>query len=155
METLLLVDPKDNPQGKASREECHQLPGKLHRAVMVTLKNGENQILLAQRAKGKLWEGVWDGTCATHVFPDETPKQAARRALEKELNLRNVALEYRGKFLYRARWKEERVEHEVCHLFLGEIAEQPRANPKEVVKTKWVGQSDQLTPWFLKALKFL
>lgn len=160
-----MVDFQDNPCGEVSRKECHLLPGKLHRAVMVVLKNKDDQILLAQRAKGKLWEGVWDGTCATHVYPQETNEHAVARALKNELGLNDLTLKYKGKFLYQARWGKVEVEYEVCHLFLGTIDSQPTPNAKEIISLKWMSQKKRLgevgknqnlfTPWFLISLKEL
>lgn len=164
MEDLILVDTEDNEVGVAPRQDCHRFPGKLHRAIMVVLKNKDGKILLAKRAKDKLWGGVWDGTIATHVYHGETPEDSSYRALKKELNLENLKLQNQGKFLYQARWGKEGIEHEVCHLFLGKLNTQKvAANPKEITGLKWVSRSElrekiqkekeSLSPWFLMALQ--
>lgn len=165
MENLIVVDSQDRPQGEASRQVCHRFPGKLHRAILVILRNKKDQILLAQRAKGKLWGGVCDGTVATHVYPSETSEDSSRRALRKELNLENLRLEYRGKFLYRARWGKEGIEHEVCHLYLGESDESVTVNQNEITDLEWIDQKELMmrvkknkkvfTPWLLVALSKL
>lgn len=158
METLILVDRQDKQIGTAEREECHKLPGKLHRAIMVTLKNKKGEILLAKRADKKLFAGLWDGTIATHVFPGETPEQAARRGLKKELGVSNLSLNNLGNFIYKAKWGKNGVEHEYCHIFSGE-ANEIISNSEEISKTVWVTKDEltnySLTPWFLEALKFL
>lgn len=158
METLILVDEKDKQIGTASREECHRFPGKLHRAILVVVKNKKGEILLAKRDKRKLFGGLWDGTIATHVLVGETPEQAARRALEKELGVSNLSLNNLGNFIYKAKWGKNGVEDEFCHLFSAE-AEEVIPNLKEISETTWVTKDEltnySLTPWFLEALKFL
>lgn len=159
MEILILVDRKDKKVGIASRKECHHLPGKLHRAIMVVVENEKGQILLARRSKSKrLWPGIWDGTIATHVFFGETIEEAAKRALKKELGLDNLLLTYLGHFIYRAKWDEDGVEYEYCHAFLTKTREVV-LNPEEVSEVAWTSwgklTSYSLTSWFFKALKLL
>lgn len=156
MEVLILVDRKDKKVGIASREECHGFPGRLHRAIMVVVKNEKGQILLAKRSKSKrLWTGIWDGTIATHVFPGETKEEAAKRALKKELGLDNLLPTYLGHFIYRAKWDDDGVECEYCHVFLTKTKE-VILNPEEASEVVWVSEERltnySLTPWFLKAL---
>ena len=161
-----MVDRQDKQIGTAEREECHKLPGKLHRAIMMVVKNKQSfssnkkgEILLARRSENKpLWPGVWDGTIATHVFPGETPEQAARRGLKKELGVSNLSLNNLGNFIYKAKWGNDGVEYEFCHLFLAE-AEETVPNPEEITETAWVSKDEltnySLTPWFIESLRFL
>lgn len=160
-----MVNEQDREIGTASREECHKAPGKLHRAILVVVKNKQSfssnkkgKILLARRSENKpLWLGVWDGTIATHVFPGETPEQAARRGLKKELGVSNLSLNNLGNFIYKAKWNNGE-EYEYCHVFSVE-AEEVNPNRNEISEIAWVGKDEltnySLTPWFLKALEFL
>ncbi len=159
MQTLILVDKEDKEIGFAEREECHKIPGKLHRAILVIVKNDEGQILLARRSLQKtLWPGVWDGTVATHVFPQEKVTEAAARALKMELGIEKISLKHLAHFLYQARWGKEGIEDEFCHLFEAK-ANKVLPQKDEISEIAWVKKEDlnnyNVSPWFLEALKFL
>ncbi|MCL4382456.1 MAG: NUDIX domain-containing protein [Patescibacteria group bacterium] len=159
MQTLILVDKEDKEVGFAEREETHKIPGKLHRAILVIVKNDRGQILLARRSLEKtLWPGIWDGTVATHVFPREKVTEAAARALKQELGIEKIPLKYLAHFIYQTKWGEEGVEYEFCHLL---EAKSNVAFPqkKEISEIAWVKKEDlnnyRVSPWFLEALKFV
>lgn len=160
---MTLVDRNDRVVGQRSREEAHQPPGKLHRAVLVVVFNPQGRILLARRGKGKLWEGIWDGTVATHVYPEETPEKTGQRGLLKELGLKNQSLKKHGFFVYRAECDDIGVEYEVCHLFSAETKDSIKANKKEISALRWITKKDlekeikknpsPFSPWLVEALK--
>jgi len=162
---MTLVDENDRLVGQAERKICHQFPGKLHRAILVVVFDQRGQILLAKRVKGKLWQGIWDGTVATHIFPKESPQQAAKRALSSELGINHLTLKPHHFFVYQAKWKDKGVENEVCHLFTVKVNQPIQANKKEVTTLKWTHPKDlrkeikknpaDFSPWFLEALKRL
>lgn len=162
---MTLVDKNDRVLGQATRKACHQFPGKLHRAVLVLIKDKKERILLAKRGENRLWQGVWDGTVATHVYPEEKPETAAKRGVFKELGLNSLPLKKQGVFVYKARWKSKSIEYEVCHLFSARSEGEVKANKKEIAGLRWTGKEELekqikkspllFSPWFLKALKLL
>ena len=133
---VVLVDENDTPVGTADKLEAHQA-GLLHRAFSVFVTDGENKVLLQQRAHGKYHSGgLWSNTCCSHPAPGEDVLAAAHRRLLDEMGLRcDLAFVFR--FQYRAELAGGLIEHELDHVFLGRIAEDPSADPEEVQAWRW------------------
>jgi isopentenyl-diphosphate delta-isomerase len=157
-EELILVDRDDNVTGYGSKADCHDGEGLLHRAFSVFLFNPAGELLLQQRADGKrLWPGFWSNTCCSHPRRGESIEVATRRRLEDELNIR-ADLEFVYKFVYQAPFGDEGSEHELCHVYLGRVAEAPRPNANEIAATRYVSAAEldrefaagpgRFTPWF-------
>jgi len=157
-EELILVDRDDNVTGYRSKADCHDGGGLLHRAFSVFLFNPDGELLLQQRADGKrLWPGFWSNTCCSHPRRGESLEVATARRLQDELNLR-ADLEFVYKFVYQAPFGDEGSEHELCHVYLGRVAETPRPNVNEIAATRYVAAAEldrefaaapgQFTPWF-------
>ena len=157
-EELILVDEHDRDTGFLTKAECHQGPGRLHRAFSVFLFNARGELLLQQRASGKrLWPGFWSNTCCSHPRRGETMELASERRLADELNIR-ARLEFVYKFIYRAPFGDAGSEYEFCHVFLGRLDAEPRANVSEIAAIRYLGvdgldaelagNPDSFTPWF-------
>ncbi len=157
-ECLIVVDADDNASGFLSKAECHDGDGVLHRAFSVFLFNRHGELLLQQRAASKrLWPLYWSNSCCSHPRQGESIEEAAGRRLHDELNV-NAALEFVYKFTYQAAFRDLGSEHELCHVLLGVLDGEARANETEIAAVRYVSADelvrqfdeapDEFTPWF-------
>ena len=157
-EELILVDRDDNETGYLSKADAHDGDGFLHRAFSVFLFNDDGELLLQQRASGKrLWPGFWSNTCCSHPRRGESIEVATERRLDDELNIR-ATLRFVYKFVYQAPYGDEGSEHELCHVFLGRVEDEPRPNSSEIEATRFIAADaldteleehpQRFTPWF-------
>ena len=158
LEELILVDKDDNETGFLSKALAHDGDGKLHRAFSVFLFNEHGELLLQQRSASKrLWPGFWSNSCCSHPRRGESMELATSRRLQDELNV-DVDLEYVYKFSYQADFGDAGSEHELCHVYLGKITGEVRANDYEIDSIRYLSAADldteferdvdQFTPWF-------
>ena len=156
-EELILVDDGDNEIGFASKADCHDGEGALHRAFSVFLFNPQGELLLQRRAAGKrLWPGYWSNSCCSHPRRGETLIEATRRRLNDELNL-DAELEFVYHFSYQAVFGDAGAEHELCHVFLGRVDGAVDYNRSEIDAVRFVstdelargleGDASVYTPW--------
>ncbi len=156
-EELILVDENDRETGFASKAECHDGDGKLHRAFSVFLFNETGELLLQQRSASKrLWGGYWSNSCCSHPRPGESMDQATRRRLSDELNV-DAELEFVYKFTYQASFRGLGAEHELCYVYLGRCNRVvPNAHEIEAIRyvsaqqlaAEIATRANTLTPWF-------
>ena len=158
LEELILVDKDDNETGFLSKALAHDGDGALHRAFSVFLFNEHGKLLLQQRSASKrLWPGFWSNSCCSHPRRGESMELATSRRLQDELNV-DIELEYVYKFSYQAEFGEPGSEHELCHVHLGKITGEVRANDNEIDSIRYLSAADldaeferdfdQFTPWF-------
>lgn len=156
-EPLILVDADDREVGHASKADCHDGHGILHRAFSLFVFNARGELLLQQRSATKrLWPGFWSNSCCSHPRQGEDMREATQRRLQQELGLR-CALRYLYKFEYQADYGELGAEHELCSVFLGRTAAPVRANRNEVSAWRHVSAAEldreiaeypeRFTPW--------
>lgn len=80
-DTCVLVDPRDNILGSASKADAHlfnsnQPNGRLHRAFSVFLFDSQKRLLLQRRADSKItFPGVWTNTCCSHQLYGYDPTE--------------------------------------------------------------------------------
>ena len=157
-EQLILVDSDDREIGFLAKADAHLGRGTLHRAFSVFVFNPAGELLVQQRAKSKrLWPGYWSNTCCSHPRLGENMDHAVRRRLQEELGLR-AELEFLFKFQYQAQYDLQGAEHELCWVYAGRSAEQPRANVDEIAAWRYVMPQalraeiacapETFTPWF-------
>ncbi len=159
-EALILVDSDDNEIGSMNKYEAHEGCGVLHRAFSILLFNHKNEILLQKRHKSKhLWGGYWSNACCSHPRQGESMEYATSRRLNDELGLnKKIDLHYVYKFEYHAIFENIGSEHELCHVYLGRIEEEPKINETEISDWRFVSVEDldqelqdfpdRFTPWF-------
>lgn len=156
-EPLILVDNSDEELGHASKWECHQGEGLLHRAFSIFLFNSAGELLLQKRSTQKLlWPLVWSNSCCSHPRRGETLHEATRRRLREELGVES-ALTVCFHFQYHARWNDVGSERELCHVYLGRHDGEVVVNPNEVAACRWVDAAtleaeiaerpDTISPW--------
>ena len=157
-EELILVDEHDNERGNLSKAACHDGAGILHRAFSAFLFNPAGELLLQQRADSKrLWPGYWSNSCCSHPRRGESMATATGRRLAEELNIA-AELSFVYKFRYQASYGALGSEHELCHVFLGRIGAEVRANAQEISAIRFASADamereladhpERFTPWF-------
>ncbi|MGY8794658.1 MAG: isopentenyl-diphosphate Delta-isomerase [Woeseiales bacterium] len=156
-ESLILVDAHDNEVGLMSKADCHDGHGVLHRAFSVFLFNKKGDLLLQQRASGKrLWPLYWANSCCSHPREGESIEFATERRLQDELHV-SAVLESVFSFEYQASFGDLGSEHELCHVFLGVVDQEPTANETEIAALRYLSAAemgeemdnfpDRFTPW--------
>lgn len=169
-DSVVLIDQNDREIGVMDKILAHQR-GLLHRAFSVFIfrlskTGGLIELLLQQRHFAKYHSGgLWTNACCGHPRPQEEIASAARRRLHEEVQL-CVPLRFLDKFYYRAECSNGLIEHEIDHVFVGEIVDQPVViNPIEIETVRWVNlaslqeeiakKPNHFTPWFKPALAIL
>lgn len=77
----------------APRDVCHQ-KGLYHKAVVLLIKNSNNEILLQRRSSHKkLWPNMWDISAGGHVLAGEYGYEAVIREAEEELGIDDIRKE--------------------------------------------------------------
>jgi isopentenyl-diphosphate delta-isomerase len=136
-EQVILVDTGDIATGVMEKLAAHQ-EGVLHRAFSVFIFNSEGELLIQQRALDKYHSaGKWTNTCCSHPRPNELTLAAAKRRLQEEMGM-DCELTYGFRFLYKAAFDNDLIEHELDHVFFGVSDELPMINPAEVASFKYV-----------------
>lgn len=157
-EQLILVNQDDDELGFASKAQCHDGDGVLHRAFSLFLFNDAGELLLQQRAAGKrLWPRYWSNSCCSHPRRGESMRVATERRLDDELNI-SAELSAVYSFRYQAKFSDLGSENELCHVFLGRIEGSVRPNVSEIEAIRFVtadaisaelqNEPQQFTPWF-------
>ncbi|BBH65599.1 isopentenyl-diphosphate Delta-isomerase [Actinoplanes sp. OR16] len=141
-----LVDTSGAAVGSATVEDAHNAPGQLHRAFSVFLIDGEQRVLLQQRAAVKTRFPLrWGNTCCGHPAPGVAVTDAAVERLGEELGVAGVPLVEVGVYTYFAEDPVTgRVEREYDHVLLGRlpVGTTFRPDPSEVARLLWVALPD-------------
>ena len=156
-EELILVDQRDVEVGHASKSECHDGDGLLHRAFSVFVFNSNGQLLIQKRAAEKrLWPGFWCNSCCSHPRRGENILTAGRRRVREELGM-SVDVSFLYKFEYHARYAEAGSEHELCWVYTGVTDAAPVINTTEIMDWRWIEPAEltaaiaaepaRYTPW--------
>jgi len=136
-EKVILVNSNDEPIGLMPKMEAHE-KALLHRAFSVFVINGNNELMLQQRAHQKYHSpGLWTNTCCSHQRDGEENIEAGLRRLQEEMGF-EAPLEYLFNFIYRAPFDNGLTEHELDHVMLGRFEGEPSINPEEVASWKWM-----------------
>lgn len=157
-EELILVDDHDREIGFRGKTDCHTGKGVLHRAFSIFVFNGDNELLLQQRAPTKmLWPGYWSNTCCSHPRRGEAMSEAVSRRLKQELGF-SCPLSFLYKFKYHAEFGAVGAEHELCSVYYGRYDGPVDVNVTEISAWRFVGveeleqelreRPETFTPWF-------
>ncbi len=166
---ILGADEKGNFTGKYfSKEEGHTGEGRHHFAITVVVYNDKKQILLQLR-KHQIFDRVWDLTASTHQLhkpsgKDDTAEEAAKRALNREYNIKKIKLKVIGGFNYFAKYGEF-CENEYDILLIGEYNGEVTLNKETAYDCRWMdideffedidANNKRYTPWAIAGLKIL
>lgn len=187
---LILVDEQDRQVGTCGKMEAHER-ALLHRAFSIFVFSAQ-KLLIQKRAAGKYHcAGIWANSCCSHPRDGEKLHEAVRRRLPEETGIivgkdgavpeeagiivgrGGIAvpeLREAGSFIYKAEFDNGLTEHELDHVFVGEMSPEDAAkydgatmrNPEEAdemlfVDIDWLQQDmksapEKYAPWFIKAL---
>ena len=173
---LILVDEQDRQVGTCGKMEAHER-ALLHRAFSIFVFSAQ-KLLIQKRAAGKYHcAGIWANSCCSHPRDGEELHEAVRRRLPEETGITvgggSIAvpeLREAGSFIYKAEFDNGLTEHELDHVFVGEMSPEDAArydgatmrNPDEAdemlfVDIDWLQQDmrsapEKYAPWFIKAL---
>jgi isopentenyl-diphosphate delta-isomerase len=140
-EQIVLVDEADREVGLAPKLAAHA-QGLRHRAISVSILDGQGRMLLQQRALHKYHSGgLWTNACCTHPRAGETAEAAARRRLYEELGV-DCDLRFALRTHYRADVGGGLIEDEVVHLFVGAYEGLVTPDPEEVASCEWVSRGE-------------
>lgn len=164
MTKVVLVDKEDNKIGTEEKIKAHK-EGKLHRAFSILIFNSEGELLIQERNPKKYHSGgVWSNTCCSHPRPGEKLEEAVHRRLKEECGF-DTNLKKKFSFIYKAKLDNGLTEHELDHVFLGEYNGDPKPDPKEISRMKWIKPDElkkaikispeEYAPWFRIIVKIL
>jgi isopentenyl-diphosphate delta-isomerase len=159
VEEVILVDEEGREIGSAEKLEAHRDGGRRHLAFSIVLFNRDGETLLQRRSKRKYhFGGLWTNACCGHPRPGEVLAEAACRRLHEELGVRSELREVFS-FAYRATDARSGLsEHEIDHVFAGQLEDEPRPDPEEIDALRWIAHAElerdiaahpeRYTPWF-------
>lgn len=158
-----LTSPDGKTVGYATKLDAHRGKGMLHRAISVLLRDASGNVLLQRRATGKYhFGGRWANTCCSHPYGDETPSDAAARALREEMRIECTVTQV-GTFVYRASDPASGLtEWEYDHVFVGTHDGEVNPNSDEVAEAQWFAldaamalsrDPDRAAPWLAYVLR--
>lgn len=128
MDWVPLVDEKGMIIGKATRNEVHHGPGKLHPVIHLHIINSKGEIYLQKRSMLKDTQpGKWDTSVGGHVDLGETIEQALLRETAEELNITGI----RPIPLVQYKWETE-IESELVFSFRALYNAIPVFNKQEI-----------------------
>jgi isopentenyl-diphosphate delta-isomerase len=159
---LVVVDKNDKVLGYKTKEECHRVKGRLHRAFSIFIFSKAGQLLLQKRSNKKLlWPLVWSNSCCSHPQKGEDIKIASQKRLKEELGF-NCPLKFLGKNLYKSTFGKVGSEEEITYVFKGEYNGEIRFSEEEVQSIRWLNlkklkteiknKPENFTPWLKSIL---
>jgi len=141
MDQIVLVDKNDHVIGQMGKMEGHQT-GALHRAFSVLIFNSNGEMLIQKRSKGKYHSGgLWSNACCSHPRPGEKMEDAVSRRLQEELNIQ-LKPNFSHKFIYKVKFPNNLIEHELDHVYIGTFDGDPVANKEEIEEWKYISTQD-------------
>ncbi len=163
---LIRVDEHDQDLGTIKKLDAHLGAGTLHRAFSVFLLNDRGEVLLQQRAQGKmLWGGFWSNSVCSHPRVGEELVAAAHRRIQQELGVAGQDLRSIYAFVYHVPFRDIGSEYEYCYVLVGKLNVDPQPHKDEIMAWRWVTIADLIawvkrepqafTPWFLMEIEEL
>jgi len=136
-ERVILVDESDQEIGSQEKLEAHK-KGNLHRAFSIFVFNPDGQLLLQKRSTKKYHsDGLWSNTCCSHPRPGEPFELEVRKKLMQEMGFQ-CDLQRIFSFTYKIKFKNNLIENELDHVWIGRYDGNPKPNPDEVDDWKWI-----------------
>ena len=138
---VILVDNNDNQIGLMPKLEAHE-KGVLHRAFSVFIFNNHGELMLQRRALTKYHSpGLWTNTCCSHQRDGESNISSGKRRLNEEMGFDTELFE-KTSFIYKAKFDNGLIEHELDHIIVGNYNQSPIINSFEVDSWKWMSMED-------------
>ena len=159
-ESLILVNDQDQEVGHKDKLSCHAGGGVLHRAFSLFIFNQAGELLLQQRSIHKqLWPLYWSNSCCSHPRRGESMDTAIARRAQQELGIA-TDFQFLYKFKYQVPYLDVGAEHELCWVFVGQVAPPGavQVNENEIAAWRFISgheltrelqqNPEQFTPWF-------
>ena len=154
---VVLVNQNDEKVGLMPKMEAHK-KGVLHRAFSVLIFNRNKELMLQKRNLNKYHSpGLWTNTCCSHQKDGESNINAGMRRLKEEMGF-STKLRELDSFIYKVKFENGLIEHELDHILVGEYNSDIKPNYEEVDDWKWMNledikndikiNSDKYTEWF-------
>ena len=154
---VVLVNQNDEKIGLMPKMEAHE-KGVLHRAFSILIFNRNKELMLQKRNLNKYHSpGLWTNTCCSHQRDGESNINAGMRRLKEEMGF-SAELRELDSFIYKVKFENGLIEHELDHILVGEYNSEIKPNFEEVDDWKWMDledikndikiNSDKYTEWF-------
>ena len=155
---VVLVNENDEKIGLMPKLEAHE-KGVLHRAFSVFIFNKKKELMLQKRNLHKYHSpGLWTNTCCSHQRDGESNINAGMRRLKEEMGFSSQLREINS-FIYKVKFDNGLIEHELDYILVGEYEADVKPNPQEVDDWKWMGleeinddiktNPEKYTEWFI------
>lgn len=154
---VILVDKNDKKIGLMPKMEAHE-KGLLHRAFSVFIFNRNKELMLQKRSLKKYHSpGLWTNTCCSHQRDGESNINAGMRRLKEEMGFSSELREINS-FIYKVKFDNGLIEHELDYILVGEYENDVEPNSQEVDDWKWIDldeinddiktNPEEYTEWF-------
>ena len=154
---VVLVNENDEKIGLMPKMEAHE-KGLLHRAFSVFIFNRNKELMLQKRSLKKYHSpGLWTNTCCSHQRDGESNINAGMRRLKEEMGFSSELREINS-FIYKVKFDNGLVEHELDYILVGEYENDVEPNSQEVDDWKWIDldeinddiktNPEEYTEWF-------
>ena len=154
---VVLVNENDEKIGLMPKMEAHE-KGLLHRAFSVFIFNRNKELMLQKRSLKKYHSpGLWTNTCCSHQRDGESNINAGMRRLKEEMGFSSELREINS-FIYKVKFDNGLIEHELDYILVGEYENDVEPNFQEVEDWKWIGLDEinddiknnpgEYTEWF-------
>ncbi|WP_055669262.1 isopentenyl-diphosphate Delta-isomerase [Desnuesiella massiliensis] len=135
-ERILLVNEYDKEVGYEEKLTVHK-KGLLHRAFSIFIFDKNGRLLLQKRDSLKYHSpSLWTNTCCSHQREGELLEEAIHRRLKEEMGF-DCDLKEIFQFTYKTEFKNELIENEYDHVFIGRYDGTIVPNKEEVEDFKW------------------
>ena len=139
-EQVILVNKQDESIGLMDKLEAHE-KGALHRAVSVFIFNSNKELLIQKRALEKYHTaGIWSNTACSHPRNNESTLSCVNRILFEEMGIKTKIFPLFS-LIYKADFKNNLIEHELDHVFIGFSDKKPKPNFNEVCSWNYVDET--------------
>jgi len=154
---VVLVNENDEKIGLMPKMEAHE-KGLLHRAFSVFIFNRNKELMLQKRSLKKYHSpGLWTNTCCSHQRDGESNINAGMRRLKEEMGFSSELREINS-FIYKVKFDNGLIEHELDYILVGEYENDVEPNSQEVDDWKWIDldeindniktNPEEYTEWF-------
>ena len=154
---VVLVNENDEKIGLMPKMEAHE-KGLLHRAFSFFIFNRNKELMLQKRSLKKYHSpGLWTNTCCSHQRDGESNINAGMRRLKEEMGFSSELREINS-FIYKVKFDNGLIEHELDYILVGEYENDVEPNSQEVDDWKWIDldeinddiktNPEEYTEWF-------
>ena len=154
---VVLVNENDEKIGLMPKMEAHE-KGLLHRAFSVFIFNRNKELMLQKRSLKKYHSpGLWTNTCCSHQRDGESNINAGMRRLKEEMGFSSELREINS-FIYKVKFDNGLIEHELDYILVGEYENDVEPNSQELDDCKWIDldeinddiktNPEEYTEWF-------